>query len=172
MGSSVVYDLPCHTCSTFDEAVYQIAEPSKTFLGKVLAKKSKILPGGQDLARRPRSCQEAKILPGGQDLARRLRSCHILGKILAKILARNWPAIILAPWTRSWASLGQVGQDLGQVGQDLGQESCPRTFCWGRSSCLEKRDSKASRPWRTCSNSLCSPWSACPPVAPTACTIV
>ena len=80
---------------------------SKKFLGKVLAKKS-------------------KILAGGQDLARRLRSCHILGKILAKILARNWPAIILAPWARSWASLGQVGQ----VGQDLGQESCPRTFCW------------------------------------------
>ena len=43
--------------------------PSKKFLGKVLAKKS-------------------KILAGGQDLARRLRSCHILGKILA----RNWPA--------------------------------------------------------------------------------
>ena len=47
--------------------------PSKKFLGKILAKKS-------------------KILAGGQDLARRLRSCHILGKILAKILARNWPA--------------------------------------------------------------------------------
>ena len=47
--------------------------PSKKFLGKVLAKKS-------------------KILAGGQDLARRLRSCHILGKILAKIMARNWPA--------------------------------------------------------------------------------
>ena len=28
----------------------------------------------------------------GKVLARRLRSCHILGKILAKILARNWPA--------------------------------------------------------------------------------
>ena len=82
--------------------------PSKKFLGKVLAKKS-------------------KILAGGQDLARRLRSCHILGKILAKILARNWPAIILAPWARSWASLGQVGQDLGQ-------ESCPRTFCWVQQS--------------------------------------
>ena len=53
--------------------------PSQKFLGKILAKKSKIL--ARDL-----------------DLARRLRSCHILGKILA--------GIILAPWA-SWARSGQ-----------------------------------------------------------------
>ena len=106
-GNVSITDCTFQNSAGYDDGGGAVSLPSKKFLGKVVAKKS-------------------KILAGGQDLARRLRSCHILGKILA----RTWPAIILAPWARSWASLGQVGQDLGQVGQDLGQESCPRTFCW------------------------------------------
>ena len=91
--------------------------PSNKFLGKVLAKKSKILAG--DL-----------------DLARRLRSCYILGKILARTLA----GIILPPWARSWA--GILSKNFLLVCACVcsiircNQESCACDVILGASSCV------------------------------------